>query len=164
MITREVWKKNIDFFKNLVQASKTNFAKDIISSGDIFITGTDNHSGSTYIGKAGGEKHKPVNNNDFVDDFVENYRKKHFPNMPSRQTSTFGVKVSFSKSLETPLEKIYNKTFIAIFKNGYKCFQGLKTNDWYKTNGNKLEILIKEKTDNKEIEKILNKHFNTNSI
>ena len=80
--------------------------------------------------------------------------------MPSRQTSTFGVKVSFSKSLETPLEKIYNKTFIAIFKNGYKCFQGLKTNDLYKTNGNKLEILIKEKSDNKEIEKILNKHFN----
>ena len=158
--------KNTDFFKNLVQASKTNFAKDMISSGDAFVRGTNDHIGSTYIGKVHKERRKPVDTADFIDDFIENYRKKHFPDVPSRQTSTFGVKVSISGG-KGSWARSYGRPFIAIFKNGYKCFQSATTKDLYVISGDTLHALLKQSIDKpekkesayKEIEKILDKHF-----
>ena len=94
--------------------------------------GTSN-SDSSYMRKPRSGKRKTLDTDDEIDQFLEDYRKKWFKDVPSRQKAVFAVPTKGTKAdnlKSTQASDYGNNLVVIMFKNGFKLFQSGNTKDF----------------------------------
>lgn len=126
--------KHLDFFKNIKTA--TNKCKTIIQAMDkkniALVRGAKGKKG-TYFKSKTATKRKPVDTSPEVDEFIEEFRKKNFPRIPSRQSSVFCFPVLGGKKFigSSYTASRYGMEFVVLPVDGSKYFQSNTIDDLY---------------------------------
>jgi len=123
------------FFRNIIKASTvcSDAVKEMLKSGKVLVRNSNNKAHSYYRGPS--RNRKPVDSNQSTDDFFEKYRKKYWPDIPSRRKATFSFSAKVtSRSLDAYEVSDFgygSQLLVVIPKNGTKYFQSKYIKDFF---------------------------------